>query len=133
MANFLGLLAVLLAVLSGSTMGWFVPGCRDVFCNFDYCEAYLVGGYNDVPSYCCDGLKNLNDIAKHEEGGPRRICECIERNGLTGGHPPYSEQRIKELYVACHIHLSFPISEGMDCSKYCFFFFFFFMSSIGEN
>lgn len=119
MANFFAIfLVIFLAIFSRSTtMGWFAPGCRDVFCNFDYCEAYIVGAYDDVSSYCCDGLKNLNYMAKHEQGGPRRICECIERNALTGGHPPYSQQRINNLYHYCNIHLSFPISERMDCSK----------------
>lgn len=137
---FLGCATIFLLIFSDSSVAWQddwrhdqprhrkdtwspIPyGCQDVYNNFDACEAYIVGGYDDPLPQCCDGLVYLNNIAKNEYRGAFRICQCIEKIAARGGHPPYSEKRIENLYYRCNIHLSFPISERMDCNRYLFFF-----------
>ncbi|KAL3509323.1 hypothetical protein ACH5RR_028724 [Cinchona calisaya] len=140
--SFLAFATIFLAIFSKSAIGWrdehqhdhdhhnhyhhhhqigtrsSIPyECQDVLNNFDVCEAYIVGGYDEPLPQCCDGLVYLNKIAKNEYKGAFRICQCIEKIAARGGHPPYSEKRIEYLYYSCNIHLSFPISERMDCNR----------------
>ncbi|KAI5652484.1 hypothetical protein M9H77_29671 [Catharanthus roseus] len=108
---------LLLAVMiSRSVMGSEFIDCNDVYFNFFYCQEYIEGDYYYVPSDCCVGLKYLNSLAQLEKTAPRLICQCIETNA-GANHPPFSYQRIQALHAVCHVHLSFPISERMDCSK----------------
>ncbi|CAK9154831.1 unnamed protein product [Ilex paraguariensis] len=110
-----GFLTVFLA-LFGSVTSDYRPECMDVVDNFAWCTGFIENVYDYPSPRCCDSLKNLNAIAKHEKGGARRICGCIE-DMAKEVHPSYNETRIKDLYSMCHVHLSFPISERMDCSK----------------
>ncbi|KAJ6991558.1 non-specific lipid-transfer protein 13-like [Populus alba x Populus x berolinensis] len=69
--------------------------CPVIFDNFPYCMDFL--------------------IAEHGMG-PRAICECIEI--ITRTIPmKLRADRVSDLPVRCNTHLSFPISEYMDCNR----------------
>lgn len=112
MGNFLGLnLTVFLGIMG------IEYGREDVYSNFSFCEAFIEESSFEVPTQCCNGLANLNYASKTEYGGPQRICQCIENIPNSGSHFLISESRISDLYYRCNIHLNFPISEHMDCSR----------------
>ncbi|XP_059284243.1 non-specific lipid-transfer protein 13-like [Lycium ferocissimum] len=91
--------------------------CEDVNACFEYCENF-VDGITGLPTReCCDNLMILNGKVKYEDDGVRRYCSCIVDFSNSHYHPPYLQSRIEQLYLICDIHLSFPISEHMDCSK----------------
>lgn len=107
------------------------PICKDVNSRFKTCEIFVVG-ITPFPSHtCCNNLIIMNDNVKCEYDGVRRYCSCIVNFSNSHDHLPYLQDRIGQLYIFCDIHLSFPISERMDCSKYFYklslsnFFFFF--------
>ncbi|KAJ9170927.1 hypothetical protein P3X46_018989 [Hevea brasiliensis] len=90
--------------------------CEPVFEYFPACIDFLTSTKCEKPSFqCCVNVAELNLLAK-EGIGPRWICWCIEYM-VEGLKPPLNATRISELPIKCHTHLSFPISEGMDCDK----------------
>lgn len=121
MANVLGIYTIFLTITVGMALGYVYgpyEGCQDVYNNFNACQPYIEESGYDVPYECCNGLSILNRISKSEYGGSRRICQCIENMAASvSDHPPFSESRITNLYYKCNIHLNFPISEHMDCSR----------------
>eukprot|EP00258_Populus_trichocarpa_P045145 XP_024461164.1 non-specific lipid-transfer protein 13 [Populus trichocarpa] len=89
--------------------------CQVIFDNFPYCMDFLIGS-NDWPSsQCCQRVYDFNALAEHGMG-PRAICECIEIIIRTIPMKLRAD-RISDLPVRCNTHLSFPISEYMDCSS----------------
>ncbi|KAF9679230.1 hypothetical protein SADUNF_Sadunf07G0118300 [Salix dunnii] len=89
--------------------------CQVIFDNFPYCMDFLIGS-NDWPSrQCCQRVYDFNALAKHGMG-PRAICECIEIITVTIPMK-LRVDRISDLPVRCNTHLSFPISEYMDCNR----------------
>ncbi|KAJ6366640.1 hypothetical protein OIU77_003094 [Salix suchowensis] len=90
--------------------------CQVIFDNFPYCMDFLIGS-NDWPSrQCCQRVYDFNALAKHGMG-PRAICECIEIITVTIPMK-LRVDRISDLPVRCSTHLSFPISEYMDCNRF---------------
>nr|GMD30001.1 non-specific lipid-transfer protein 13-like [Ipomoea batatas] len=77
---------------------------------FPACEDYLDGSIVFPRTACCSNLLILRGITY--EVGPQKICQCIEDLKMT-----FVESRIKEVYEKCDVHLNFPISEHMDCSR----------------
>ncbi|KAL1560662.1 hypothetical protein AAHA92_10849 [Salvia divinorum] len=92
-------------------------GCRDVLTNFSHCAGYIQGQGSKPSRACCHSVTNLNAIAKHEKGGPVRICKCIEYFASYRAPNPFVDARIKELSHRCNTRLSFPISERMNCNR----------------
>ncbi|KAB5548500.1 hypothetical protein DKX38_011906 [Salix brachista] len=89
--------------------------CQVIFDNFPYCMDFLIGS-NDWPSrQCCQRVYDFNALAK-QGMGPRAICECIEIITVTIPMK-LRVDRISDLPVRCSTHLSFPISEYMDCNR----------------
>ncbi|KAJ6677584.1 hypothetical protein OIU85_008183 [Salix viminalis] len=90
--------------------------CQVIFDNFPYCMDFLIGS-NDWPSrQCCQRVYDFNALAKHGMG-PRAICECIEIITVTIPMK-LRVDRISDLPVRCNTHLSFPISEYVDCNRF---------------
>ncbi|KAI3457206.1 hypothetical protein Pfo_013869, partial [Paulownia fortunei] len=111
-------LFVLILTVSSPTMACKCESCKDVFDNFSQCSGFIEGLCSDPSPLCYQKLANLNVIAKQENGGPMRICKCIEDFAMYKAHHPFITSRIQELPLKCNTHLSFPISECMDCSRY---------------
>ncbi|KAL6190964.1 hypothetical protein ACLB2K_037358 [Fragaria x ananassa] len=89
--------------------------CSVVFEEFGPCLSF-VGGLSPYPMEdCCESITNLNHLAKQEQSGPQKICECIE-NFSYWTETRFIASRIMELPTSCMLHLSFPISDSMDCS-----------------
>ncbi|EOX99473.1 Bifunctional inhibitor/lipid-transfer protein/seed storage 2S albumin superfamily protein, putative [Theobroma cacao] len=75
-----------------------------------------VGGFSPKPAKdCCSGLEELNKMTKEKEG-PENICQCIEDMAYVT-NVPFIASRVQSLPEDCHIHLSFPISISMNCSR----------------
>ena len=91
------------------------PVCEPVFEYFPDCLAFLVGFYYVPTKICCRHVEKLNKLAKHGLG-PQTICFCIQAS-VKGTEPRLLASRINSLPVMCHTHLSFPISDSMDCNK----------------
>ncbi|KAM1035065.1 hypothetical protein ACFX1X_038821 [Malus domestica] len=51
--------------------------CATVFHEFSFCMSFVRGLSSGPLRQCCDSIKPLNAIARHDEGGPKMICECI--------------------------------------------------------
>ncbi|KAF7822990.1 non-specific lipid-transfer protein 13-like [Senna tora] len=94
-----------------------VSACERIFEYFTYCLGFLTESPNDdEPSRrCCNHIEKLNILAKHRVG-PRHICWCIQVR-VKGHTPSLVPSRIYDLPYLCNTHLSFPISDSMDCSK----------------
>lgn len=105
---------LILILISGSVMAEYSMNCKDIIENFGPCVNF-VGGFGSEPSgECCNALKRLNKIGK-QKTGPQRICQCIEGMAYVM-HIRYVTSRIGALSQKCKMHLSFPISNSMDCS-----------------
>ena len=91
------------------------PVCEPVFEYFPDCLAFLVGFYYVPTKICCRHVEKLNKLAKHGLG-PQTICFCIQAS-VKGTQPRLLASRINSLPIMCHTHLSFPISDSMDCNK----------------
>ncbi|XP_048127062.1 non-specific lipid-transfer protein 13-like [Rhodamnia argentea] len=82
---------------------------------FADCMAFL-GGLAPVPTGdCCRNLLALNDLAKRNQSSPELLCQCIEDIAYVLD-TPLLPSRIEDLRGQCEVHLSFPISNGMNCS-----------------
>ncbi|KAJ4838877.1 hypothetical protein Tsubulata_050043 [Turnera subulata] len=99
----------------GKEMSGYNPVCEVVYEDFPTCLEFLIGWMDEPPKMCCNYVKKLNWIAKHGMG-PSQICWCIEYM-VRGNQPRMIPSRIDDLQIKCATHLSFPISEYMDCDK----------------
>lgn len=126
MPRFVGILIlVILVVVGGVDIGEggsesseeFVSSCGRIFEYFTYCLAFLVESPNyDKPARrCCSHIEKLNILANHRTG-PKHICWCIQVM-VKGQTPSLVPSRVDQLPILCNTHLSFPISDSMDCSK----------------
>ena len=89
--------------------------CERVYEYFPYCLDFLVGFTSKPIKRCCTHIEKLNILAEHRTG-PQAICYCIQYS-VKGTQPPFIPSRIQSLPIMRHTHLSFPISDSMDCSK----------------
>ncbi|GLT74327.1 hypothetical protein SLA2020_461320 [Shorea laevis] len=92
----------------------FIPFCLVVDMYFPPYIAYLVDGNDDVPPECCRGINKLKKIAKKYEGNSQRLCFCIE---FMEKSSQMDASTIRALPIICKTHLSFPISNSMNCSQ----------------
>ncbi|XP_044467144.1 non-specific lipid-transfer protein 13-like [Mangifera indica] len=106
-------LTLFLLLVSESAMA--EPPCEMAFVSIPYCLEFLTGLYYKPSTKCCNHINKLNKIAKRGEGNVRLLCSCIE-GMVRGMQPPLQFSRIQQLPNQCDTHLSFPISENMDCS-----------------
>lgn len=121
MARFLlyaTVLLVILLVCGISTTAKESNDCMEASKNLFPCISYLAGWPNvfEPTSNCCSGIQNLNRKAKRLKAAPGRICQCIEDIAYVM-NIQFEVSRVESLPGKCHLHLSFPISIGMDCSK----------------
>ncbi|XVE66173.1 hypothetical protein DITRI_Ditri08aG0059100 [Diplodiscus trichospermus] len=79
------------------------------------CITYLVEFEPKPAEGCCGGLEQLNKMAK-EKKGKKNICQCIEDMAYVM-NLPFIASRIQSLHEECHIHVSFPVSVSMNCSR----------------
>ena len=94
-----------------------ISACDRIFQYFPYCLEFLVGDplFPQPSKRCCEHLDKLNILAKHRTG-PKTICYCIQVM-VKGMTPQIIPSKVDDLPVMCNTHLSFPISDSMDCSS----------------
>lgn len=105
----------LFLLLCSSSRGDEFAFCVDVYQQFADCMDFLRGVAPKPPTACCNNLLTLNDLAKQNQFGPERFCQCIEDIAYVTD-TPYIPSRIDNLRRKCQVHLSFPISNAMNCS-----------------
>ncbi|KAM1376669.1 hypothetical protein PS1_038663 [Malus domestica] len=84
---------------------------------FSNCFGFSTGVESDVSIECCTSVTTLNRMAKKFKNAPSVICHCIE-DMAWAYQTPYVASRIPDIPIQCNEHLSFPISNNMDCNKY---------------
>ncbi|KAM7275550.1 hypothetical protein ACFE04_017416 [Oxalis oulophora] len=115
MARFIRII-ILLLVISKPIIAEYHSPCEVIYAYFPFCLPFLVGSYYKPSKKCCDHIAKLNVLANRSKKKPQLFCSCIE--AITQGTtPPMLAYRINELPLKCKTHLSFPISDSMDCSK----------------
>ncbi|XP_050374684.1 non-specific lipid-transfer protein 13 [Argentina anserina] len=90
--------------------------CSTVYEEFSLCLAFVANLDPFIRQDCCDAITRINSLARRERSAPRRICQCIKDISYWTG-VRYNFLRISEIPYSCSLHLSFPISDSMDCSK----------------
>ncbi|XP_002517877.2 protein ARABIDOPSIS THALIANA ANTHER 7 [Ricinus communis] len=92
--------------------------CSKVFTDFLPCIRYVSGNsHHRSPTLkCCQGVRKLNEKAKRESKGSRKICQCLEDIAYSM-NIPFVHSQVAALPSKCNVKLSFPISNSMDCSK----------------
>ncbi|CAK7322741.1 unnamed protein product [Dovyalis caffra] len=116
MPHFVGCCLLLVLLVSGLDIAYSDSKCELVFEYFPYCLDFLTGYYFKPSKKCCVHIYKLNRLAKRGLGA-QLICSCIEYM-VRGTEPRIRADRISELPAKCQTHLSFPISEWMDCDKF---------------
>ncbi|KAB2623777.1 non-specific lipid-transfer protein 13 [Pyrus ussuriensis x Pyrus communis] len=90
--------------------------CVSVWYELGNCLNFLTGFYADPTLECCNSVRTLNTMAKSDEAEPQSICECIE--GVADAYRiRFVASLIQDLPIKCNAHLSFPISNSMDCTN----------------
>ncbi|KAJ6734129.1 NON-SPECIFIC LIPID-TRANSFER PROTEIN 13 [Salix purpurea] len=115
MPRFAGCCFLLLLLVSGLDLAYSESQCELVFEYFPYCLEFLTGNYYKPSRRCCGHIYKLNRLANRGLGA-QLICWCIEYM-VRGTEPRMMADRISELPTECQTHLSFPISEWMDCNS----------------
>lgn len=103
--------------------------CYHVSCNFLSCTKFLTGNSSEATPQCCHAIDTLNREAKRLKGAPRRICRCIEYMAYLL-KIAFVSTRIEDIPNKCSTHLSFPISNTMNCSRWIHILFNLFSSTI---
>ncbi|ONI17039.1 hypothetical protein PRUPE_3G134200 [Prunus persica] len=90
--------------------------CAYAWHEFSNCLRFLTGLYPQYPSReCCDAVRTLNLVAQGDELAPGNICQCIQ-DMASVYRIPFVASLIQDLPIKCNAHLSFPISNSMDCT-----------------
>ncbi|XP_050204934.1 protein ARABIDOPSIS THALIANA ANTHER 7-like [Mercurialis annua] len=103
---------------SGSTMADQNKQCTKLFGNFMPCMRFLSSkNLGESPTLeCCQGIRKLNEIAQKSRKGPKKICQCLEDMAYSL-NIRFVYSQVAALPKNCNVHLNFPISNSMDCSK----------------
>lgn len=112
------LLFVLVSGFDMAHMTTYNPSCERVDYYFSYCMDFLVEFYYKPSRKCCEHVEKLNMLARHRKG-PQFICQCIQ-DSVKGMQPHLVASRVQDLPLKCQTHLSFPISDSMDCTQYIY-------------
>ncbi|KAI4333967.1 hypothetical protein L6164_018712 [Bauhinia variegata] len=121
MACIVGILVLVLVLVSDLNIGepsqWpsSDSACDRIFEYFPYCLEFLVEDYYKPSRKCCNHIEKLNKLANHRTG-PKFICWCIQLM-IKGVTPALIPSKVDDLPKMCNPHLSFPISDSMNCSK----------------
>ncbi|KAJ7981498.1 Non-specific lipid-transfer protein [Quillaja saponaria] len=117
--RFLGFLTLLFLLIwrSNQTASQDPLYCIFVANNLLTCLQFLTGVSSEPPMECCASIMILNTRAKDSAEDPQHICQCIEDMSYEMNNIPFIAPRIQDLPTMCQVHLSFPISNSMNCSK----------------
>ncbi|KAK9905419.1 hypothetical protein M0R45_000172 [Rubus argutus] len=106
---------MIIVLICGSAKGQASNFCAQTWNEFSNCMRFITGLFSQPSAQCCDSVRRLNMMAKSNENGPRNICQCIEDMSRTYGIP-FVASIIQDLPIKCNAHLSFPISNSMNCT-----------------
>ncbi|XP_030927001.1 non-specific lipid-transfer protein 1-like [Quercus lobata] len=89
--------------------------CAQVSNNVLQCVTYLRGtGASPPPANCCQGVKNLNGMAKTTPDR-QSACNCLKTaaSEISGLNPTL----VANLPKNCGVNIPYKISTSTDCSK----------------
>ncbi|KAK7390222.1 hypothetical protein VNO78_25521 [Psophocarpus tetragonolobus] len=113
-------LAILCLVLGATTI---IPKaqaqvtCGQVVSNLTPCISYVVYGGATVPGQCCNGIRNLNSMARTKQDR-QAVCNCI-KNGVRNSGFTYSKYNLNlaaSLPKKCRVNIPYQISPDTDCA-----------------
>ncbi|ONI21661.1 hypothetical protein PRUPE_2G079300 [Prunus persica] len=115
MAQLFACVSIFLLVC-GSANAQATQFCAYAWNEFSNCLRFVTGLYSDPSAQCCESMRTLNMKAKSGGVAPRNICQCIEDMASVYGIP-FVASIIQDLPMKCNEHLSFPISNSMNCTQ----------------
>ncbi|TKY63629.1 Non-specific lipid-transfer protein 3 [Spatholobus suberectus] len=92
--------------------------CNQVVSNLTPCISYVVYGGAKVPSQCCNGIRNLYNLAPTKPDR-QAACNCI-KNGVRNSGFTYSKFNLNlaaSLPKKCGVNIPYQISPDTDCSR----------------
>ncbi|KAL6286458.1 hypothetical protein ACE6H2_010848 [Prunus campanulata] len=118
MAQLFAYVSIFLLVCGSANAQQASQFCAYAWHEFSNCLRFLTGRlYPHYPSLkCCEAVRTLNLVAQGDELAPRNICQCIE-DMVSVYRITFVASLIQDLPIKCNAHLSFPISNSMDCTR----------------
>ncbi|KAL6223239.1 hypothetical protein ACLB2K_006627 [Fragaria x ananassa] len=107
--------AMIFALIHGSVEVQASSFCAQAWNEFSNCMRFITGSLSQPSAQCCHSVRRLNKMAKNGDSGPRNVCQCIEDMSRTYDIP-FVASITQDLPVLCSAHLSFPISNRMNCT-----------------
>ncbi|XP_058098965.1 non-specific lipid-transfer protein A-like [Magnolia sinica] len=87
--------------------------CGDVTKAVAPCVPFLTGSEQKPASGCCDGVKQLKNLAPTPEDR-RAACACIKT--ASAKYKDLKPDAVSSLPTHCGVSLPFPVSKDIDCS-----------------
>lgn len=79
------------------------------------CQTYLVYGAPIPSPICCQGVKDLAEIANTSKTQRQSLCQCLKS---VAQNFPINEEKSRALPNLCHVNLNIAITPNIDCTKY---------------
>ncbi|KAJ3704505.1 hypothetical protein LUZ61_008210 [Rhynchospora tenuis] len=77
------------------------------------CLSYVSTNRGNPSDRCCEGVRNLNELAATPEDR-RAVCTCL-KNIVAG--TPLNDDAVANLPAKCGVQLPYTISPSTDCSS----------------
>lgn len=89
--------------------------CGQIQLSITPCIGYLRSPTPTVPAPCCNGVRNLNNLAKTT---PDRqgVCRCLKFTATR--FPGLNLPAVAALPTNCGVNLPYKISPSIDCNMY---------------
>ncbi|CAI9112856.1 OLC1v1013355C1 [Oldenlandia corymbosa var. corymbosa] len=87
--------------------------CTTVNNNLLPCASYVMNG-GTLPPACCDGFKDLVNMAK-TQADRQSVCNCV--NTFLANADDGQINNAASIPSLCGVNIHFNITRNMDCSK----------------
>ena len=91
--------------------------CGQVTSSLAPCMSALTGGGSPSPA-CCGGIRSLNSMAS-TPADRKAACSCLK--SAASSVKGINLSAASGLPGKCGVHIPYPISTSVDCSKYVSF------------
>ena len=108
---------MLLCILVAAPLTEASVTCGQVTSSLAPCMPALTGGGSPSPA-CCSGIKSLNSMAS-TPADRKAACSCLK--SAAGSVKGINLSAASGLPGKCGVHIPYPISTSVDCSKYVSF------------
>ncbi|WJX43361.1 hypothetical protein P8452_30474 [Trifolium repens] len=93
--------------------------CGQVVNNLTPCVSYIIYGGNAVPAQCCNGVRNLNNMAQNTPDR-RAVCNCIKNAVSSSGftYTRFNLDIVAGIPSKCGVNIPYQISPNTNCNRY---------------